>query len=362
MKRKIVTVVGARPQFVKASILSSLIANEPEISEIIIHSGQHYSHNMSESFFTELGIPQPKYNINAGSGSHSQQTSAIMLGLEPLIETEKPDLLLVYGDTNTTLASALVAAKSNVELAHIEAGLRSFRKGMPEEINRVVADRLSDYLFCPTELSLANLIAEGKGQQSYLTGDVMLDVFLKMMRSINVDLILKDYNLTRNNYIFSTFHRAENVDNPDTLKAILANLEILTKTGEKVVLALHPRTRQNMENFNLSAGDIIITDPLPYKHTLAMLAGACCVITDSGGLQKEAYFSKTKCITVRDETEWIETIDTGWNILLPPKNVDNLNAMVAEQMNSPDGNHKPLYGEGNASLKILKLLMNFLNA
>lgn len=355
------TVIGARPQFVKASILSNLLKDETRIHEILIHSGQHYSHNMSESFFRELCIPEPKHNINVRSGTHAEQTGSIMLGLEPLIDSEKPDLLLVYGDTNTTLAGALVAAKSNVALAHVEAGLRSFRRGMPEEVNRVVTDSLSDYLFCPSELAVANLNAEGKREQSFLTGDIMYDIFKKTIKDVNVDQILREYSLTSGAYIFCTLHRAENVDNSEALEQILANLHFVNKTQKKVILALHPRTRQNIKKFNLSSGDLTVIDPLPYRHTLAMLTGASCVITDSGGLQKEAYFSQTPCITIRDETEWTETLEAGWNFLLPPTKVYELSNIVAEMSQGSEREHKPLYGQGNAGLKILNLIKNILD-
>ena len=361
MKRKIVTIVGARPQFIKAAVLSKLFENTNEIEEIIVHSGQHYDYNMSEQFFKELGIPEPKYKLRVNSSSQASQTGLIMSRLEPVLKKEAPDLVLVYGDTNTTLAASITAAKQGLSIAHIEAGLRSFRKGMAEEVNRVITDRVSDYLFCSSELAIKNLQSEGVKDHLYLVGDIMLDIFLQTLSTFNSEMTLSRFGISKNNFYFITFHRAENIDNHHNLKAIVNGISYLAEQGKPVIIALHPRTQKAIKTLQLNLGKSKIIDPLSYADTIALLKNASVIITDSGGLQKEAYFAETRCVTLREETEWTETLARGHNILLPPGRSTQLSEIIRKIESSPLDNFLPIYGTGNAGLQILGHLRNILN-
>ncbi len=360
-RKKIITVVGARPQFIKAAVLSKLFNNINDIEEIIIHSGQHYDFNMSDQFFDELGIPNPKYNLGVNSSTQASQTGTIMAELEPILKQEEPDLVLVYGDTNTTLAAAITAAKQGLSVAHIEAGLRSYRKGMAEEVNRVLTDRISDYLFCPSLLSFKNLQAEGRKEHLYVVGDIMLDIFLQTLQKANIAMTMSKFGLEQNNYYFVTFHRAENVDNPKILKEIVYGLSCLAEAGKPVIVALHPRTQKAINNLCLSLGRARIVDPLSYTDTVAMLKYASVVITDSGGLQKEAYFAETSCVTIRDETEWKETLEMGHNRLLSPERCAQLSKVIEKIETSPFDDFTPLYGKGDAGIQIVGHLKTILN-
>ena len=358
---KILTIVGARPQFIKASAVSRLICSNKyrKIDEVIVHTGQHYDYNMSQSFFNELGIPVPKYNLEVGSGTHGQQTGVIMSELEKVVNLENPDWVLVYGDTNSTLAAALVAAKRPCKLAHVEAGLRSYRAGMPEEVNRVVTDRLSDLLFCPTILAQKNLEDEGCNQNAILTGDVMYDNFLHYNGAADHAEVIHRYGLLSDQYILVTIHRAENTDNKENLSNILAALRLISKEIE-VILPLHPRTKKMIEEFSLSLKGIKVVNPIPYLSMISLLGSAKAVVTDSGGLQKEAYFSKTPCLTIRDETEWIETLEKGWNRLVSPHDlseiIDKLNKVLGLDCSSMQYNHH--YGLGDSSEIIINTIAN----
>ena len=359
MKRKILTVIGARPQFIKSATVSRLIALEKnsDINEIIAHTGQHYDDNMSDLFFRELAIPKPSYNLNVGSGSHAKQTGDIMLGLEKIVEIESPDLILVYGDTNTTLAGALVAAKSNCYLAHVEAGLRSYRKGMPEEVNRVVTDSLSDLLFCPTISAKNNLISEGKGDNALLVGDVMHDSFLHFSKELDPNKVLQSFGLEANNFMLSTIHRAENTDDINILKNIISSLRVFL-SEIKILLPLHPRTKKVIQENKISLEGFHIIEPISYKTMISFLIGSKLVVTDSGGLQKEAYFARTPCVTVRDETEWLETLSNGWNRLAPPSNSDCIISSIRDALNIDVNktDYVEFYGDGHASEKIVAYL------
>lgn len=356
MKIKIVTVVGARPQFIKAAVLSKLFSEEVCIDEVLIHSGQHYDHNMSEQFFSELGIPKPKYNLGVNPGTQAEQTAAIMQKIEPVLINEDPDLVLVYGDTNTTLAAAITAKKLNLKLAHIEAGLRSFRSGMSEEINRIVTDRISDYLFCPSQISKDNLAREGISDGVFLCGDIMLDIFLKTLRQSDEGVTLNSFGLKAKGFYFVTFHRAENVDNTVNLKNIVHGLQSLSQGSKEVVVALHPRSLNAIESAGLSMNNVRVLKPLPYHQTVMLLANASAVITDSGGLQKESYFAKTPCVTLRDETEWVETLEGGYNRLLATDNPINLIDAVAEAEKLSFKDVAPHYGTGLAGTAIVAQL------
>lgn len=346
---KIAQVVGARPQFIKLAPLSRLVREKHE--EIIIHSGQHYDIQMNDVFFQDMLIPAPDYNLDVGSGTQAQQTAEILEVLEPVLIEEKPDWVLVYGDTNTTLAGALAAAKLGLKTAHIEAGLRSFNRSMPEELNRIVADHLSDLLFCPTDAAMNNLAKEGLAERAYLVGDIMTDS-LKLgleMAKDNSD-ILNELTLNPGTFLLLTLHRPYNVDDPKLLSLILSGLNSLNKL---IVFPVHPRTRNILcqiepEKFN----NIRFIEPLSYLDFLTLMQASEMILTDSGGIQKEAYIIGKLCITLRPETEWIETVKTGWNILLPPQSKEFPEKILSV---SKPSSHPPLFGS-EVSQKILSVL------
>ncbi|HNU97833.1 MAG TPA: UDP-N-acetylglucosamine 2-epimerase (non-hydrolyzing) [Candidatus Syntrophosphaera thermopropionivorans] len=346
---KIAQVVGARPQFIKLAPLSRLVREKHE--EIIIHSGQHYDIQMNDVFFQDMLIPAPDYNLDVGSGTQAQQTAEILEALEPVLIEEKPDWVLVYGDTNTTLAGALAAAKLGLKTAHIEAGLRSFNRSMPEELNRIVADHLSDLLFCPTDAAMNNLAKEGLAERAYLVGDIMTDS-LKLgleLANDNSD-ILNELTLNSGSFLLLTLHRPYNVDDPKLLSLILTGLNSLNKL---IVFPVHPRTRNILcqiepEKFN----NIRFIEPLSYLDFLTLMQASEMILTDSGGIQKEAYIIGKLCITLRPETEWIETVKTGWNILLPPQSKEFPEKILSV---SKPSIHPPLFGS-DVSQKILSVL------
>jgi len=363
---KIVTVIGARPQFVKAAPISKAIRahNQAEgqtlhIQDIIIHTGQHYDANMSDVFFQELEIPPPTYNLGVGSGSHATQTGQMLIQLEGLLQTERPDILLLYGDTNSTLAGALAATKIHIPIAHVEAGLRSFNRQMPEEINRVLTDHMSDALFCPTQQAVTNLSNEGISLNVFNVGDVMYDAFLYFSQiAQKQSKILKKQGLqeTDNNirpYHLATVHRAENTDEPDRLKPIFKALSNLDCT---IVLPLHPRTRNALEKHKITPSpNIQLIDPVSYLDMCQLLKHAQLVLTDSGGLQKEAFFAGVPCVTMRDETEWVETVQAGWNIVAGAS-THSIQKAVSTLSNTSLTKPPSLYGTGNTASKILTYL------
>lgn len=352
----IVTVVGARPQFVKAAALSRRIADFPALRESVIHTGQHYDHAMSGQFFAELGMPAPVANLEVGSGSHGSQTGTVMARLEQVLPDLKPDVILVYGDTNSTLAAALVAAKMGVTLAHVEAGLRSFRRAMPEEVNRVVTDRLADLLFCPSQLAADHLAREGKQAGVHVVGDIMVDSFLHQRAQPEAAGACDRLGLEPGRFVLATVHRAENTDDPARLASVMA---ALARVGAElpVVLPLHPRTRKAAENAGVGLDGIRILEPLSYGATVGLTAAAAAVATDSGGLQKEAYFAGTPCVTLRDETEWVETLAHGWNRLAPPGDADGIAAAIRAALAFPrETPPLPVYGEPDAAGRILSVL------
>ena len=314
---KIVSKVGARPQFIKLAPLSRALREEG-LNEIIVHTGQHYDDNMSDIFFEELNIPEPDYNLGIGSGSHGEQTGKMLIAIEEVLLKEKPDLVIVYGDTNSTLAGALASSKLHIKLAHVEAGLRSFNKNMPEEINRIVADHLSDILFCPTETAIKNLEKEGITKGVYLVGDIMFDALMHFSRlSEEKSKILEDLKLSPKEYYLLTIHRAENTDSFDRLKNILL---AIAQFKRKVVFPIHPRTKKRIKEFGLEKyvknDNILLIDPVGYLDMISLEENALAIFTDSGGVQKEAFWLRVPCITLRDETEWIETVNYGWNRLV----------------------------------------------
>jgi len=312
--KKIVSILGARPQFIKAAVLSRIIQEKNEFSEIIIHTGQHFDKNMSEVFFAEMNIPKPKYNLNINGIGHGAMTGRMLEQIEEVLMDEKPDLVVVYGDTNSTLAGALAAKKLGVQVAHVEAGLRSFNMSMPEELNRILTDRISDLLLCPTITALSNLKAEGFDNfdaKVVLTGDIMGDsVAYYGSLSPERSAIIEKLSLDNRKFVLATIHRQENTDDPKVLGAILQALNDISSEA-LVVLPLHPRTRLMMDKFALSFKGLAI-DPVGYFDMLQLLKYCSLVITDSGGLQKEAYFNQKPCVIARQETEWIELVEAGF--------------------------------------------------
>lgn len=356
MTKKIFTVIGARPQFIKAATVSRAIANEPDLEEIIIHTGQHFDDNMSRIFFQELEIPLPAYNLDIHSLGHGAMTGRMLEKLEELMIKEKPDFVLVYGDTNSTLAGALAASKLHIPVAHVEAGLRSFNMLMPEEVNRILTDRISRILFCPTQTALDNLQKEGfAGFDCHLVnaGDVMFDAALFYTNKSR-----KPLQPIPSDFILATLHRAENTDNPERLTEIFEALSEVARK-KKVVLPLHPRTRKIVHNSGLDdlSDNIVVTEPLGYLNMIWLLKNCNMVMTDSGGLQKEAYFFKKPCITLREETEWTELTRAGVNILAGSNKENILHAFetfLSSHPIFPDS----LYGKGNAASKIVDVLKN----
>jgi UDP-GlcNAc3NAcA epimerase len=312
--KTVATVVGARPQFVKAAAVSRAFA-QAGIRETLIHTGQHYDANMSDIFFEELEIPAPKLHLGIGGGGHGHMTGAMLAKLEEAFIAEKPAAVLVYGDTNSTIAGALAAAKLHIPVIHSEAGLRSFNRRMPEELNRVVTDHVSALLLCPTQTAIANLSNEGITKGVHHVGDVMFDATrFAIERSRKTSCILETLGLKGNRFAVCTLHRAENTDDPQRLAALLAFLETNAE-GRTIVFPVHPRTRKVLAASGLATRGLMIIDPLGYFDLHRLLADCELVLTDSGGLQKEAYFHRKPCITLREETEWVETVEAGWNRL-----------------------------------------------
>lgn len=365
---KIATIIGARPQFIKAAAISRAIAEQnrndsaPVIEEILVHTGQHYDDDMSAIFFRELEIPEPKYNLNIGSGSHGWQTGQMLTAIEEILLKEKPDWVLIYGDTNSTLAGALAAAKLHIRIAHVEAGLRSYNRLMPEEINRVVADHLSHLLLCPSQVAVNNLFREGIGenggsiphfpQRVVITGDVMADAlqFAVSKASTHSDILAR-LELQPQGYLLATIHRAENTDDNQRLTNILSAFAAL---NERIVFPAHPRTRKFLQELGYQPPqNMKLIDPIGYFDVIALEKSARLLLTDSGGMQKEAYWLKVPCITLRDETEWIETVELGWNILTGADRdriIEKVRTFKAPSL------HPPLYGDGRAAAHCLKAL------
>lgn len=356
---KILTVVGARPQFIKAAAVSRVIRDEHAgaIDEVIVHTGQHHDDNMSKVFFDELSIPRPGYNLEIAGGSHGSMTGRMLEAVEQVLLREKPDWMLIYGDTNSTLAGALAAAKLHIPVAHVEAGLRSFNMRMPEEINRIVSDRVSSLLLCPTANAVANLKAEGVTQGVHDVGDVMYDVALFYReRAAAQSTALARLGLAPRGFALATCHRAENTDDPARLREILAALQGVSR-DLPVVLPVHPRTRKLVAEHGLGSllEGIVLTEPLPFLDMVALEQAARVIVTDSGGVQKEAFFYGVPCVTVRDETEWVETIASGWNRLAPPGKGGIGEAVMAALSGQPAARPQP-YGTGAAARNIVQLL------
>jgi UDP-N-acetylglucosamine 2-epimerase (non-hydrolysing) len=357
MKRriKILCVVGARPNFIKIAPLFEEFKRYKTIKPILVHTGQHYDFEMSQVFFQELKIPKPDYNLEVGSGTHAWQTAKIMEKLEPVLLKENPNLVTVVGDVNSTLAGALAAAKLHIPVAHIEAGLRSYDKTMPEEINRVLTDHISTLLFCPTKTAIKNLKKEGIKKGVYNVGDITYDTFLKYIGIAQTkSQILKKLNLKPKSYFLLTFHRPSNVDNLGNLKNIL---EAIGESGEKVVFPIHPRTKKRLrklKHLNIcKLTNLQFIGPVGYIDMLCLEKNAKKIITDSGGVQKEAYWVKVPCITLRNTTEWVETVKNGWNILVA---TNEKKIMKAIRSFNPKRKQYKYFGNGKATKKIVKIL------
>lgn len=348
--KTIASIVGARPQFIKAAPVSRALASH--FHEVMIHTGQHYDYEMSALFFEEMDMREPDFNLGIGGGTHGAQTGMILIELEKVITSIKPDCILVYGDTNSTLAGALVAAKAGIPLAHVEAGLRSYNRAMPEEVNRVLTDHVSSLLFCPTDAAVENLSKEGIMKGVHQVGDVMYDALLHNLRlSQNRLLLLSRLGVKKGEYALATVHRAGNTDNQKNMQFIL---DALGSLPTRVIFPVHPRTRNKIKEWGFSAKpNVSLIEPLGPLDILQLQENASCILTDSGGMQKEAYLLGVRCITLRDETEWVETVSTGWNKLA---GVDAKQIQTLYETWQPGGERPLLYGDGHAAEKICQIL------
>ncbi|MBO6853869.1 MAG: UDP-N-acetylglucosamine 2-epimerase (non-hydrolyzing) [Marivivens sp.] len=356
---EILTVIGARPQFIKAAAVSRMIAAQSGLCERLLHTGQHFDTNMSDVFFEEMGIPAPTHHLGVAGGSHGEMTGRMLEGIEQVLLETRPDVVMVYGDTNSTVAGALAASKLHIPVAHVEAGLRSFNRRMPEELNRILTDHCSDLLFTPTSTATNNLRAEGVPFERILqVGDVMYDA----ARHFGALVAERDFSkLTGFDagvpFVLATVHRQENTDDPERLAVIIEGLAAVTDTLP-VALPLHPRTRGRLQNAGLGAAleRLTLLEPLGYLDMVVLEKNAALIATDSGGVQKEAFFHGVPCVTLRDETEWVELVDAGWNRLVPPLSVNAVSSAVHEALGSKGKAVAP-YGDGNASAQIIASLV-----
>tara|TARA_R110001599_G_scaffold135013_2_gene313269 strand:- start:1711 stop:2820 length:1110 start_codon:yes stop_codon:yes gene_type:complete len=360
MTLKIVTVIGARPQFIKAATVSRAVARTDGIEEILVHTGQHYDANMSDIFFDEMGIADPAHHLNISGGTHGVMTGRMLSAIEAVLLAEKPDMLLVYGDTNSTLAGALAAAKLHIPVAHVEAGLRSFNMAMPEEVNRRLTDHCATLLFTPTATADVNLADEGiDPARVHQVGDVMFDAALIFGEAARTQgTMLKDLDLTPGGYVLATVHRQENTDDPARLQRVLSGLQAVAR-DMPVVLPLHPRTKGcvTKEGMDHLLDGLTIIDPQSYVGMVELEQGAAVIATDSGGVQKEAFFHGVPCVTLRDETEWIELIDAGWNRLAVPGDPSTDVAAAVRAVMGAKGRDVTPYGDGQAADKIVAVIM-----
>jgi len=359
---RILTVIGARPQFIKAAALSHRIAETHGVSETLVHTGQHYDANMSDVFFDELDIPPPAHHLGIDGGGHGAMTGRMLAALETVLMEARPDMVLVYGDTNSTLAGALAAAKLHIPVAHVEAGLRSFNRRMPEEINRILTDHCAEHLFTPTRTATHNLLAEGVPEARILEcGDVMFDASLRFAKKAEArGEGAARLGLKRGQYVLATVHRQENTDDPARLAAIMEGLAMIA-ADMPVVLPMHPRTRARAEAANV--GDALAAirtiEPVGYLEMVGLEKDAAVVATDSGGVQKEAFFHRVPCVTLRDETEWLELVDAGWNTLTPPTDASTVRDAVLGACGSQGADITP-YGAGNAAHLIVTEIVRVL--
>lgn len=352
----VLSIVGARPQFIKVAPVHRAVSREHR--HLILHTGQHYDYRMSQVFFEELEIPQPNYHLGVGSGSHGEQTGRMLEAIEGVLLKDRPDVVLVYGDTNSTLAGALAAVKLGVPIGHVEAGLRSYRRGMPEEINRVLVDHASDLLLCPSQVSADNLRREGITRGVSVVGDTMTEVLSEIGGRLDHG-VLDRLGVRRGEYVLCTIHRQENADDRRKMQEIIG---AIVGSGKRFVLPLHPRTRKNLTSWGMigtleRAGNVILTEPQSFMAFTALEQNAEMIMTDSGGVQKEAYHFHVPCVTVRDETEWVETLEDGWNVLT---GADRGRIARALERERPSGVPKDPYGGPGASRRIVERLEEFL--
>lgn len=347
---KILTIVGARPQFIKAAAVSPVLRRQHR--EVLLHTGQHYDDAMSDQFFRELDIPKPDIELGVGSGLHGDQTARMLIGIEQAVIETKPDAVLLYGDTNSTLAGALAAAKLQIPIAHVEAGLRSFNRAMPEEINRTVTDRLSALLFCPSDTAVVNLRREGITDGVHNVGDVMADVLAKFAGAPGSSAVPARHGVSPGEYFLATIHRADNTDDPEKLRGIV---EALSRLPLPVLVPAHPRLKAAITASGVQPGSgVRLIDPIGYVEMMSLARQARVVLTDSGGLQKEAYWLGVPCVTLRDETEWVETVAAGWNVLAGSSTDRIVSAATSAARSAV---RPPLYGDGNAAARIVSLLV-----
>lgn len=363
--KKILTVLGARPQFIKASVVSHAIRQTSGLKEVIVHTGQHFDTNMSDVFFTELDMPKPDYFLDINGCSHGAMTGRMLEAVEKVTLKEQPDAVLVYGDTNSTLAGALAAAKLHIPVAHVEAGLRSFNMAMPEEINRILTDRISHWLFTPTQAASANLKREGYATDTIIeVGDVMYDVALHHGSRVRPDTgLMAQLGLAEKGYVLATIHRQENTDHPQRLTAIVQALTAIARSLP-VVWPLHPRTRGVLQRtglLELLARQVKLIEPLGYLDMVQLEKYAAVIVTDSGGVQKEAFFYQVPCVTIRDETEWGELVSAGWNRLAPPTSADAIKGSITSAFGCEGKRIQP-YGDGNAALRVANTLIKIWNS
>jgi len=350
----VLSIVGARPQFIKVSPVHRAVSKRHQ--HIILHTGQHYDYQMSQVFFEELEIPSPDHYLGVGSGTHGAQTGKMLTAIEEILIKHRPDVVLVYGDTNSTLAGALAAVKMNIPIGHIEAGLRSFRHGMPEEINRVLTDHISSLLFCPSQVSVDHLIHEGVTSGVHVVGDTMTEVLLDVGPRIK-DEVLGELGVEKGGYILCTIHRQENADDRRNMEEIIG---AMLESVETFVLPLHPRTRKNLAGWDMlrvleEAKNIVLTEPKNFMAFTALEKNAYKIMTDSGGVQKEAYFFGVPCVTVRDETEWVETLEDGWNVLT---GAHRERIVEAVSKDAPTAQRRTSYGDSKVSERIVSFLEN----
>ncbi len=367
MIKKVLSIIGARPQFIKASIVLKKL-RELQISEVSVHTGQHYDYNMSDIFFKDLEIKESDYYLGIGSGNHGEQTGKMLIEIEKVLIKENPILVLVYGDTNTTLAGALSSAKLKIPVGHVEAGLRSFNKNMPEEINRILTDHVSDILFAPTTTAVKNLKAEGIKKNVFNVGDVMFDAALEIDKNLGKRKkeILEKYKLEYKNFILATIHRAENTDNKINLFNIIDALNNIANNGYKVFFPVHPRTKKALKTYNLLKDELhqnlILNEPVSYPEMIVLENCAKVIVTDSGGVQKEAYFFKTPAVIPRNETEWIELVEVGWNILSGTYKEKIIDAVVQLWHRKMPSKWEDFYGNGKASSNIAEIIYERINS
>lgn len=351
---KLISLVGARPQFVKEAVVGKAL-DRFGIQEILVHSGQHYDANMSGVFFDTLKMKTPKYNLGIGSGTHAEQTGRVMIEFEKVLISEKPEMVLVYGDTNTTLAGAIAASKLKIPVVHVEAGLRQNPKDMPEELNRVLTDRISRIKFCPSETAVENLKSEGITDGVHFVGDVMYDIFLEVQRSVEVRKVLAKHSLKGKEYVLATLHRDFNTDDPERLSSILRALSRIAERTT-VFLPIHPRTVKRIKEFDLGhlTGTLKIVEPLGYDEIVALTANALSVVTDSGGLQKESYFARVPGVVMMPDTSWIELVGAGWNVLSDADEEKIVSGVFEHPV--PSSEYGGIYGNGDAAGKAAGIL------